>query len=117
MRWISKVPGRQIAPARSIRFDIPSMTIRTGCSASLMGLNEACLAITRGDCEAAFVGGVNLILAPTMTTAMSEVSYNSESLFLLLLRNGHYSNSSQGSVGPENLLLYDLNVQKSAARE
>ncbi|KAI1776601.1 fatty acid synthase S-acetyltransferase [Hypoxylon cercidicola] len=50
----------------------PSMTIRTGCSAALVGLNEACMAISRGDCEAALIGGVNLILAPTMTTAMTE---------------------------------------------
>ena len=37
-----------------------------------MGLNEACMAISRGDCESALVGGVNLIMAPGMTTAMSE---------------------------------------------
>lgn len=48
------------------------MTIRTGCSAALVALNEACAAIGRGDCEAALVGGVNLILAPSMTTAMTE---------------------------------------------
>ncbi|KAI1209352.1 fatty acid synthase S-acetyltransferase [Annulohypoxylon truncatum] len=50
----------------------PSMTIRTGCSAALVGLNEACMAISRGDCEAALIGGVNLILAPNMTTALTE---------------------------------------------
>ncbi|KAI1761562.1 fatty acid synthase S-acetyltransferase [Hypoxylon sp. FL1150] len=50
----------------------PSMTIRTGCSAALVGLNEACMAISRGDCEAALIGGVNLILSPTMTAAMTE---------------------------------------------
>lgn len=49
-----------------------SMTVRTGCSAALVGLNEACMAISRGDCEAALVGGVNLIMAPGMTTAMTE---------------------------------------------
>lgn len=48
------------------------MTLRTGCSAALVGLNEACMAISRGDCEAALIGGVNLILSPTMTTAMTE---------------------------------------------
>ena len=37
-----------------------------------MGLNEACMAISRGDCESALVGGVNLIMAPGMTIAMSE---------------------------------------------
>ncbi|KAI1460402.1 fatty acid synthase S-acetyltransferase [Annulohypoxylon moriforme] len=50
----------------------PSMTIRTGCSAALVGLNEACMAISRGDCEAALIGGVNLILGPSMTTALAE---------------------------------------------
>ncbi|KAK4118948.1 hypothetical protein N657DRAFT_694068 [Parathielavia appendiculata] len=50
----------------------PSMTIRTGCSAALVGLHEACQALRRGDCTAAIVGGANLILAPGMTAAMSE---------------------------------------------
>ncbi|KAI2465872.1 fatty acid synthase S-acetyltransferase [Annulohypoxylon bovei var. microspora] len=50
----------------------PSMTIRTGCSAALVGLNEACMAISRGDCEAALIGGVNLILGPGMTSALTE---------------------------------------------
>ncbi|KAI1379651.1 fatty acid synthase S-acetyltransferase [Hypoxylon crocopeplum] len=50
----------------------PSMTIRTGCSAALVGLNEACMAISRGDCEAALIGGANLILGPSMTTALAE---------------------------------------------
>ncbi|KAG6199000.1 Type I Iterative PKS [Claviceps purpurea] len=49
-----------------------SMTIRTACSSALVALNEACAAIQRGDCESALVGGVNLILAPGMTTAMEE---------------------------------------------
>lgn len=48
------------------------MTIRTGCSAALVSLNEACAAISRGDCEVALVGGVNLILAPSMTASMTE---------------------------------------------
>ena len=48
------------------------MTIRTGCSAALVCLNEACAAIARGDCEGALVGGVNIILAPSMTAAMTE---------------------------------------------
>lgn len=50
----------------------PSMTIRTGCSAALVGLNEACMAISRGDCESALIGGVNLILGPSMTSALTE---------------------------------------------
>ncbi|KAJ4207018.1 hypothetical protein NW759_014016 [Fusarium solani] len=50
----------------------PSMTVRTGCSAALVCLHEACVAIQRGDCSSAIVGGANLILAPNMTTAMTE---------------------------------------------
>lgn len=48
------------------------MTLRTGCSAALVGLHEACVALERGDCTAAIVGGANLILAPGMTAAMTE---------------------------------------------
>ncbi|KAI3322568.1 putative polyketide synthase [Xylariaceae sp. AK1471] len=49
----------------------PSMTIRTGCSAALVGLNEACMAISSGQCEAALVGGTNLIMSPSLTTSLS----------------------------------------------
>ncbi len=47
------------------------MTVRTGCSAALVGLNEACLALARGDCEAALVGGSNLIMTPSLTSLLS----------------------------------------------
>ncbi|KAK4941986.1 Type I Iterative PKS [Elasticomyces elasticus] len=58
----------------SFDFDLrgPSMTIRTGCSSSLIGLHEACGAITRGDCTSAIVAGANMILGPSMTQAMTE---------------------------------------------
>ena len=48
------------------------MTIRTACSSTLVALNEACAAMGRGDCEAAVVGGVNLILSPGFSVAMTE---------------------------------------------
>ncbi|CAK1367605.1 unnamed protein product [Cercospora beticola] len=48
----------------------PSMTIKTGCSAAMMGLNEACWAINSRQCDAAIVAGSNLILSPTMTISM-----------------------------------------------
>ncbi|GKZ38794.1 type I Iterative Polyketide synthase (PKS) [Aspergillus brasiliensis] len=50
----------------------PSMTIRTACSSALIGLNEACLALQRGDCDAAIVGGSSLIFAPAATAFMTE---------------------------------------------
>ena len=48
------------------------MTVRTACSAALIGLNEACQAIRNGLCEAAIIGGANLIMAPGMTAFMTE---------------------------------------------
>ena len=58
----------------SYMFDLkgPSMTIRTGCSASLTALHQGCLAIGRGECSGAIIAGCNLIMAPTMTIAMTE---------------------------------------------
>ncbi|KAF2713296.1 hypothetical protein K504DRAFT_398387 [Pleomassaria siparia CBS 279.74] len=49
----------------------PSLTIRTACSSSLVGLKEACMAIAKGDCESAIVGGTSLILAPDVFTRLS----------------------------------------------
>ena len=48
------------------------MTIRTACSASLVALHEACVAISRGDCDSAIVGGANLIMSPGATMSMTE---------------------------------------------
>ncbi|PLN86691.1 putative polyketide synthase [Aspergillus taichungensis] len=58
----------------SYKFDFrgPSMTIQTGCSSSLVGVHEACQALATDTCSAAVVAGTNLILAPTMTTTMTE---------------------------------------------
>jgi acyl transferase domain-containing protein len=48
------------------------MTFQTGCSSSLVGLHEACIALQAGDCTSAIVAGTNLIFTPTMTTTMSD---------------------------------------------
>ncbi|KAI2968758.1 hypothetical protein CBS147323_4154 [Aspergillus niger] len=58
----------------SYEFDFrgPSMTIQTGCSASLVGLREACQGLRSGHCSAAVVAGTNLILTPTMTSVMNQ---------------------------------------------
>jgi len=48
------------------------MTIKSGCSASMLCLHEACQALQRGQCSSAIVGGTNLILSPTITISMSE---------------------------------------------
>ncbi|KAF4958908.1 hypothetical protein FSARC_10906 [Fusarium sarcochroum] len=50
----------------------PSMTIRTACSSALVSLNEACMAISKGDCDSAIVGGTSLILAPDLLTRLAD---------------------------------------------
>lgn len=58
----------------SYEYDLtgPSVTVRTGCSSSMVGLHEACQAIYTGDCSSAIVAGTSLVMSPTMTTTMSE---------------------------------------------
>jgi acyl transferase domain-containing protein/2-polyprenyl-3-methyl-5-hydroxy-6-metoxy-1,4-benzoquinol methylase len=50
----------------------PSITVKTGCSAALVALHDACRAVISGDCESAVIGGANLILAPGMSSALTE---------------------------------------------
>ncbi|KAK1975937.1 hypothetical protein LZ30DRAFT_667738 [Colletotrichum cereale] len=50
----------------------PSVTVRTACSSSLLGLHQACHALIHGDCEAAVVAGTSIIYSPTLTATMNE---------------------------------------------
>ncbi|KAG8224696.1 hypothetical protein J437_LFUL006083 [Ladona fulva] len=59
---------RAMFPNRiSYTFDFtgPSYAIDTACSSSLFALQQALTAIRTGQCDAAIVGGVNLLLKPT----------------------------------------------------
>jgi acyl transferase domain-containing protein len=58
----------------SYEYDLkgPSVTVRTACSASLVGLHEACIAVRNGDCSAALVGGCNMLWSPDTMSDMSE---------------------------------------------
>jgi len=47
------------------------MVIKTGCSASMEALHEACRALQAGDASAAVVGGTSLILSPTTTALLA----------------------------------------------
>ena len=49
----------------------PSLTVETGCSSSLVALHLACQALRGGDIDGAFVGGINLILAPDVSVALT----------------------------------------------
>jgi phthiocerol/phenolphthiocerol synthesis type-I polyketide synthase C len=50
----------------SYAFDLhgPSLTVDTACSSSLVALNLACEDLRAGRADAAFVGGVNMLLSP-----------------------------------------------------
>ena len=49
----------------------PSQTIDTACSSSLVALSQACTALQQGVCKQAIVGGVNLMLTPTLNRVFS----------------------------------------------
>lgn len=59
---------RAMFPNRiSYTFDFsgPSFAVDTACSSSLYAFNQAVVAMRTGQCDAAIVGGVNLVLKPT----------------------------------------------------
>jgi acyl transferase domain-containing protein len=48
------------------------MVLRTACSSSLTALHTACQDIHSGDCTSAIVGGINIMLGPRVTIALTE---------------------------------------------
>jgi acyl transferase domain-containing protein/NADPH:quinone reductase-like Zn-dependent oxidoreductase/acyl carrier protein/SAM-dependent methyltransferase len=50
----------------------PSLTVNTACSSSLVALHLACQSLRSGESTAALAGGVNLMLVPDSTVAMSK---------------------------------------------
>jgi len=50
----------------------PSLAVNTACSSSLLAVHLACQSLRLGESQMAIAGGVNLILSPTSTVAMSK---------------------------------------------
>ena len=50
----------------------PSVAVDTACASSLSALHLACQAMAAGECDAALVGGVNLMLRPETSIALAQ---------------------------------------------
>lgn len=50
----------------------PTLTMDTACSSSLVAFHHACVALSRGECDLAVAGGVNVMLNPVTSILMSK---------------------------------------------
>ncbi|XP_061706817.1 fatty acid synthase-like [Cydia pomonella] len=89
----------------------PSMSIDGGCCSSAVALDQAYHAMTRGDCEAAVVGGCNLCLHPQTSILLGRS--------IPLCKDGKtksYDQSADGCVRSEAINVLFLQKAKDARR-
>ncbi|WP_309479276.1 non-ribosomal peptide synthetase [Brevibacillus agri] len=51
----------------------PAFVLNTACSSGLVALHQACTALANNECEAALVGGVNLMVIPQVTGKLHDL--------------------------------------------
>lgn len=56
-----------------LNFRGPAISIDTSCSSGLVSLHQACMSLKVNDCEMALVGGINIMVFPSDSTAKLEI--------------------------------------------
>jgi acyl transferase domain-containing protein/NAD(P)-dependent dehydrogenase (short-subunit alcohol dehydrogenase family)/acyl carrier protein len=71
--WASGNPACMLANRLSYFYDLtgPSITVDTGCSASLVAVHMACESLRRGETSLALAGGVHLLFSPRTSIGLS----------------------------------------------
>ncbi|XP_063367625.1 fatty acid synthase-like [Cydia amplana] len=89
----------------------PSLAIDGGCCSSAVALEQAYQALTRGDCEAAVVGGCNICLHP-----QTSIHFSRSISLCLDGKNKSYDKSADGCVRSEGINVLFLQKAKDALR-
>ncbi|WP_100525566.1 beta-ketoacyl synthase N-terminal-like domain-containing protein [Mycobacteroides abscessus] len=110
--FISNIPanlGYHLAYLLDLRG--PVLTVNTSCSSSLAALHQAKHALRNGECNAAVVAGVNLVLFPFWGKAPDHVIRSPR------FRCSSYQKDADGMIGGEGVVVIVLKRLADAVRE